>query len=141
MRSVFVIASLITLAGCEPSADSRQTALMDEIENSIRLPPGARPLDGYARYYTEYEGSVHGAFTTNIEAPRPSDYGCEELLANGRAKAVPCPAIADARLGERRWVKFDDYPAVAGEDCSAIQLAFDLRTRKITYLQCAEPLH
>ena len=141
MRIVFVIASLITLAGCEPSEDNTQAALMDEIESSIRLPPGARPLDGYARYYTEYEGSVHGAFTTKIEAPRPADYGCEELLSNGRSKAVPCPAIADARLGERRWVKFDDYPAVAGENCSAIQLAFDLRTRKISYLECVQPLH
>ena len=141
MRSVFVIASLITLAGSAPSEKSGQEALMDEIESSIRLPPEARPLESYARYYTEYEGSVHGAYTTKIEAPRPADYGCEEFQLNGRSKAVPCPALADARHGERRWVKFDDYPAVAGENCSAIQLAFDLRTRKITYLQCAEPLH
>lgn len=141
MRSVFAIASLITLAGCAQSEKSDQAALMDEIENSIRLPSGARPLDGYARYYTGYEGSVHGAYTTKIEAPRPSDYGCEEFQLNGRTKAVPCPAIADARHGERRWVKFDDYPAVAGENCSAIQLAFDLRTRKITYLECVQPLH
>jgi len=141
MRIVFAIASLIILAGCEPAEDNTHSALMDEIEGSIRLPSGARPLDGYARYYTEYEGAVHGAFTTEVEAPRPSDYSCEELLSNGRSKAVPCPAIADARLGERRWVTFEDYPAVAGEDCSAIQLAFDLRKRKITYIECVQPLH
>jgi hypothetical protein len=141
MRFVLVIASLITLASCEPSEDSRQAALMDEIESSIRLPSGARPLDSYARYYTEYEGAVRGAFTTRVEPPRPADYGCEEMELDGGAKAVPCPAIADARPGERRWVQLDDYPAVSGENCTAIQLEFDPRTRKITYLQCAEPLH
>ena len=98
-------------------------------------------MDRYARYYTEYDGAVHGAFTTMIEPPRPADYGCEEMELNGGAKSVPCPAIADTRPGERRWVQFEDYPAVSGEDCTAIQLEFDLRTRKLTYLQCAEPLH
>lgn len=141
MRPVFVIVSLITLASCTSNQKSSQEALMDEIESSIRLPPGAGPLESYARYYTEHEGSVHGAYTTEIEAPRPSDYGCEELQSNGSSKTVACPAPADARLGERRWVKFEDYPAVAGENCTAIQLGFDPRTRKITHLECVQPLH
>lgn len=141
MRPVFVIVSLITLASCASYHKNSQAALMDEIESSIRLPPGARPLESYARYYTEHEGSVHGAYTIEIEAPRPSDYGCEELQLNGSSKTVACPALADARLGERRWVKFEDFPAVAGEDCTAIQLEFDLRTRKITYLECVQPVY
>lgn len=141
MRAAFVIVSLIASASCDSNQTNSQAALMDEIESSIRLPPEAGPLESYARYYTEHEGSVHGAYTTGIEAPRPSDYGCEEIQLDGSSKTVACPAPADARPGERRWVKFDDYPAVAGEDCTAIQLEFDPRTRKITYLECAPPLH
>ena len=141
MRSVLIIASLIAAAGCASYQRNSHAALMDEIESSILLPPGAGPLESYARYYTEYDGSVHGAYTTEIEAPRPADYGCEELLLNGSSKTVACPAPADARPGERRWVKFEDYPAVAGENCTAIQLEFDPRTRKIIYLECAHPLH
>ena len=114
---------------------------MDEIESSIRLPPGAGPLDSYARYYTAHEGSVHGAYTTEVEAPRPTDYGCEELASNASSKMVDCPAPADARPGERRWVKFEDYPAISGKDFTAIQLEFDPRTKKFTYLECANPLH
>lgn len=141
MRPVFVSVALMVLASCASNQKNKQAASMDEIESSIRLPQGAGPLESYARYYTEHEGSVLGAYTTEIEAPRPSDYGCEELQLNGSSKTVACPAPADARPGERRWVKFDDYPAVAGEDCTAIQLRSDPRTRKITYLECVRPLH
>ena len=140
MQLVIVILSLIVLASCESDQKNSQAALLDEIEGSIRLPDGAGPMESYARYYTEYKGSVHGAYTTKIEAPRPADYGCEELQLDGSSKTVACPAPADVYPGDRRWVKFEDYPAVAGEDCKAIQLEFDLRARKITYLECAEPL-
>ncbi|WP_139020349.1 hypothetical protein [Citromicrobium sp. JLT1363] len=141
MKPVIFIVSLIALASCASDQANSRTALMDEIESSIRLPADAGPLESYARYYTEHKGSVHGAYTTEVEAPRPSDYGCEELQVDGSWKTVACAAPADAQPGERRWVKFEDYPAVAGKDCAAIQLEFDLRTRKITYLECSQPLH
>lgn len=141
MRSIFITVSLIALAGCASGQKENQEALMDEIESSIRLPPGAGPLESYARYYTAYRGSVHGAYTREREAPQPSDYGCEEVGLNGSSKPVACPAPAYAQPGERRWVKFEDYPAVEGEDCKAIQLEFDPRTRRFKYLECAHPLH
>lgn len=141
MQLVIIIVSLIALASCASNQKNSQAALMDDIESSIRLPAGAAPLGSYARYYTEHNGSVHGAYTTEIEVSRPSDYGCEELQLNGSSKTVACPAATDAHPGERRWVKFEDYPAVAGEDCTAIQLEFDLQTRKITYLECVQPLY
>lgn len=141
MRYVSIIIFLTTLASCASSQRDSHSALMDEIESAIQLPPEAEPLESYARYYSEYKGSVRGAYTTQVEPPRPSDYGCEEVQSDGSLKTVDCPAPADARPGERRWVKFDDYPAVAGENCTAIQLEYDLRTRKITYLECARPYY
>ena len=141
MRTVFIIISLLAVAGCASTQKNSRAALMDEIESSIRLPSGAEPLESYARYYTEHNGSVLGAYTTEIEAPRPSNYGCEELGLKGGSTKVACPALADARPGERRWVKFEDYPAVAGKNCTAIQLEFDPRAKIITYLACANPPH
>lgn len=141
MRPTTIIVLLFALTGCASSQKDSQAALMDDIESSIRLPPGARPLENYARYYTMNEGFVQGAYSTEVEAPRPSDYGCEVVGPDGSSKLVACRPPADARPGERRWVKFEDYPAVAGEDCTAIQLEFDPRTRKFTYLECADPLH
>jgi hypothetical protein len=126
------------LLSCSTSQERKHEALMNEIEASIRLPSGAGPLESYARYYTEYRGEVIGAYTTEVEAPRSADYGCEELLANDKSKPVGCPAPADVRPGQRRWVKFEDYPAVAGEKCTAIQLVFDPRARKIKDVRCVE---
>ena len=139
MKSITIIVSLVALTGCGSSPEESQAALMDEIEGAVRLPTEAGPLDSYARYYTVHRGSVHGAYTTEVEAPRPTGFGCEKLGSNGKSKMVACPAPADAQPGERRWVKFDDYPAVAGKDCTAIQLEFDLQTRQISYLECAHP--
>ncbi len=111
---------------------------MDEIESSITLPPGALPLQSYARYYTEHRGLVHGAYTTEIEEERPPDYGCEEAQLDNSYKPVACPASADVRPGSRRWVKFEDYPAVGGLDCSALQIEFDPKAKAFIYLECAE---
>lgn len=114
---------------------------MDEIESSIILPVGALPMQRYARYYTEYSGSIHGAYTTKIEEQRPVDYGCEEAKLDGNSKPVACPSVADLQPGNRRWVKFEDYPAVAGRDCTAVQIEFDPKTKTFVYLQCSEPTH
>jgi hypothetical protein len=141
MRLFFAIPLLIALASCAPVEVSREALLMDEIESSIRLPPNARSLGSYARYYTEDGGLVHGAYTTEVEEPRPPDYGCSEVQSDDRLKEVACPALADVPVGRRRWVKFDDYPAVSGRDCTAIQLVFDPRAKRFDYLKCVEPLH
>lgn len=137
VRSLLVAFAFL-LASCSNSEERKHEALMNEIESSIRLPSGAGPLESYARYYSEYRGEVVGAYTTEVEAPRPADYGCEELSADGKSKSVRCPAPADVRPGQRRWVNFEDYPAVAGHKCTAIQLIFDPRTRKIKDVQCVE---
>jgi hypothetical protein len=141
MRPFLVLLPLIASVSCAPAGVSSQVALMNEIEGSIRLPPGAGSLGSYARYYTEHDGSIHGAYTTEVEEPPPPDYGCDELQSDFSSKAVPCPALADVPVGQRRWVKFDDYPAVAGPGCTAIQLAYDRQAKKFTYLRCVRPLH
>ncbi|WP_152608676.1 hypothetical protein [Croceibacterium mercuriale] len=138
MKSALIIIFLITLAGCVPNQATSQERLMDEIESSIALPAEALPLRSYARYYTQYQGSVLGAYTTQVEEPRPADYGCEELRSDGSSKAVGCRAIANVPLGQRRWVEFDDYPAVSGRGCTALQLDFDPGTKGFNYLECAE---
>ncbi|WP_435416698.1 hypothetical protein WAB17_07295 [Parerythrobacter aurantius] len=136
---MILIFSAFSLASCASDQTDIQGYLMDEIESSIDLPPGAKPLGNYARYYTEYDGLVHGAYTIEVETPRPLEYGCEEARSDGRSMTTTCSSPADAKPGERRWVKFEDYPAVSGEDCTAIQLQYDPRTKRFTYLECAHP--
>jgi hypothetical protein len=114
---------------------------MNEIESLVRLPANAGKVQSYARYYTKYKGSVHGAYTTTVEGPRPPDFGCSEMKSDDSVKAVPCPASADVPVGQRRWVRYEDYPAVSGAGCTAINLQYELQTKQFTYLECAEPDH
>ena len=140
MRLVIHLALLGCLPSCAAIEDRKHNQVMDQIEGSIRLPKGALPINSYARYYTEYKGKIHGAFTTEIEVRSPG-VGCAELPADGgEIKSIECPKIADLAPGKRRWVDFDDYPAVAGENCQAVQLMYDPGTKKIESLECPEPI-
>ena len=140
MRLATYLALLGSLASCAVSEERKHDVAMDQIERSIRLPEGALPLDSYARYYTEYKGKIHGAFTTEFEVRSP-DTRCAEMPADGgEIKDIKCPKVADLRLGKRRWVDFADYPAVAGENCRAVQLVYDPEAKKIEHLECPEPL-
>ena len=140
MRLATYLALLGSLASCAVSEEQKHDDVMDQIERSIKLPEGSLPLERYARYYTEYKGKIHGAFTTEIEVRSPG-VRCDELPADGgEIKDTQCPKIADLRPGKRRWVDFDDYPAVAGENCRAVQLMYDPETKKMEYLECPEPI-
>lgn len=139
-RLAHFFASILLVSFSTPERGEHDD-LMDYIEKSIVLPNGALPLDKYARYYTEYRDSVIvGAYTTDIET-READFGCSEMLENFETKDVKCPALADAKLGERRWVAMVDYPAVAANDCHAIQLIFNKVTRKFVDVACVSPSH
>jgi hypothetical protein len=141
MRPSSALTLLIASASCAPGEFGREALLMDEIESSIRLPANGRSLGSYARYYTEDGGLVHGAYTTEVEKPRPPDFGCSKVQSDDSLKEVACPALADVPVGQRRWVKSDDYPAVAGENCSAIQVVFNPRSKKLIDVACTERNH
>lgn len=140
MRLAIYPLILLALTSCVSAAADGHEALMDEIEASVVLPTGALPLKGYARYYTEYRGAIHGAYTTHIEK-RSADYGCSEMTEDLKLKEVTCPAIADLEPGNRRWVKFRDYPAVSGQHCSAIQIMFNPKTKAFDWVACSEPTY
>jgi hypothetical protein len=60
MQATIVALVLATLSA---SDETRQNALMDQIERTVTLPAGAAPLDRYTRFYTyERNGSVLGQY-------------------------------------------------------------------------------
>lgn len=140
MRTAELLAILVTLSTCAPAQNERHEILMEEIERTLILPPGALKLNDYARYYTEDGGLIHGAFTTEVETRSP-DVGCSELGNGSELVDVSCPAVADLTPGLRRWVPYRDYPAVADENCRAIQIAYNPRSKVFEYNECASPIH
>lgn len=139
MRFATISLLLVTLPGASSGSEvnNRHEKLMGEIELTIVLLAGALPLNSYARYYTEYEGAIHGAYTTEIEE-RPTGYGCSEVTEDFQLKDVTCPAIADLRPGSRRWVNSTDFPAVGGRNCDGIQIEFNPKTKSFDYLACTD---
>jgi hypothetical protein len=124
------------LTSCAPSPDQTHARLMDEIETNLSLPRGAGPLESYARYYArERDGLIIGAFTRRIEK-RDAGVVCSQMTIEGDAKEIPCPALADAKVGERRWVGLNDFPAVADDNCGAIQIVYDPKLRRILNSEC-----
>lgn len=138
MRPAILLTLLMALSACVSTQSDSNEKTMDGIENSITLPPNALALESYARYYTEHRGLVIGAFTTVVEGTRPPDYGCEELQLDFTSKSVPCPAVADVRIGSRRWVSFADLPSVAGKDCTALRVEYDPMSKNFTLIDCAK---
>ena len=114
---------------------------MDKIESKVELPEGAGPLDSYARYYTIWpDGMLVGTFTRKIEQ-RDEDDGCSELTESFEIIETECPKLADAAIGERRWVKFDDLPSASDPECGALQIAYDLDEERFAFNECLRPLH
>jgi hypothetical protein len=57
----------MVISACAPS---RTDKLMDEIEATVELPPGAHPIYQYRRYYTENERVVSGTYIFNRKPGR-----------------------------------------------------------------------
>jgi hypothetical protein len=136
----FVALFFVLLSASAAAGEGRPEKLMSEIEANLTLPEGALPLVKYARYYTEYRGRIHGAYTTEVEV-RPKDYSCSEMQAGFSLKEVRCAAIANLQPGQRRWVPFRDYPAVAAKECHAVQIMYNPADRSFEYVECATPRH
>jgi hypothetical protein len=135
MKPVLILAALLACPGASPD-EQRQERLMDEIESRIELPPGAAPLDRYARHYgLDRNGKIAGQY--NIpHRPDPGD-GCEELLDNGDSREVPCNPIDGLAAGRRLWVGDARNLRIAFHGgCSVVGLRFDPATKTFDWVAC-----
>ena len=99
---------------CASGAQTEQITLMDEIERSIAMPIGARPLAEYARFYARArDGKIVGAYI---------------LPTTG----VPF----SLKAGERRWSDEEHVPVRLDGGCSYVRFEYDPRTRSFLGPDC-----
>ncbi len=151
MKVVSLSVVAFSLIGCSsPEARTRDAetrardALMDSIENSIRLPTGAKPLDTYARYYAPASGEdVVGVFILPGLDDLPPGEGCEELLPN--MTTAPCyyawPKSTDVGAGNRVWLS--DYsmlpmPMRDADNCSFVTMVYRTTEKHFLEVSCFE---
>ena len=98
----------------DPARPDRRT-IIDAIERRVVLPPGAQPLDRYARFYADGPGGeVTGVYV-----------------------GLPPPEWPP---GTRRWVeRLGDLPIIDDGGCSVIGLVFDPAKRTLRDVGCNGP--
>jgi hypothetical protein len=135
MKTVLILTALLAGSGSSPE-QPRQERLMDEIEARIALPPGAAPLDRYARTYgLDEKGRVAGLYTIPY-VPGPGD-GCEEMLDNGASRDVPCEPVDALAAGRRLWIGDARNLRMAFHGgCSIVTLLFDPATKTFEWVAC-----
>ncbi|WP_336979468.1 hypothetical protein [Altererythrobacter fulvus] len=151
MKSGFLLMSLLTSVGNCAGQPSEHQGLMSTIEEIVRLPEGARPIDDYSRNYAMgSDGKVIAVYVIPRE-PRESLWadGCEVAL--GDFKSRPCTkeevaemvredaqgVAAFGKADESRW--FDDpdaLPYFTDGGCALIEIVFDPRSRKVESARC-----
>lgn len=132
MRLASISLGAMALTGCGAAVSSGEAKLMDAIESQIVLPPPARPIDAYARYYARGpDGSVIATYVL------PDVYK-EEL---GACRGTDCQQAPLIGAGERRWLA-DRYilPVVAARSCALIVMVYNPAKHRIEELRCTEGL-
>ena len=98
MRMTATSIALFMLFGCSGAEQSKRLSLMDQIEGSVKLPFGARPLHEYQRFYS------YGAGGTVL----------------GQFMGGP-----DER---RWLKSYKDFPSISDGGCGVVHVRFDVRS-------------
>lgn len=151
MKAIILLGAAFLASGCSAQVPSASEKLMDKIEQQVRLPEGASPLQHYARHYAfQQDGKVIGVYvlrapTSSQEgAEQATDYGCEEMAidsGNVVGKSVPCPPEPEPQneldAGSRRW--FSDYaklPMIMDGGCGIVTVRFDPGKHVVEHASC-----
>jgi hypothetical protein len=113
---------------------------MDEIERSLVLPNGAKPMKDYARYYWRVENDrIAARFVVPLE---PASGGCDVILPDDSTR--PCTVnetvsatVAEMPAGERRWLEpAGEAPDIFDGGCSEVNILYDRRARRFLEVAC-----
>jgi hypothetical protein len=143
-----ILGAAFVVSACAAQVSTASDKLMDELEQQVRLPTGASPLQDYARHYAfEKDGKVIGIYL--LRAPssgqglpnQAPDDGCEVLGLDGdevTGKPVPCTAQPEVlAAGKRRWFSdFEELPIRFDGGCGMITVRFNPATRQVEEAFC-----
>jgi hypothetical protein len=132
----------LSLTACSSPEDQAREALLDNIEQTVRLPPGAKPLQSYVRYYAPTgRGEVVGVFILPGVDELPPGQGCEQLREDGTT--VPCtydwPKSTGVGAGNRVWLS--DYAKLPGpmrdaSNCGLVSVVYRESDRHFVEVVC-----
>jgi hypothetical protein len=132
----------LSLTACSSPEGRAREALLDNIEQTVRLPAGAKPLQSYVRYYAPAGGGeVVGIFILPGVDELAAGEGCEQLREDG--PTVPCtydwPKSTGVGAGNRVWVS--DYaklprPMRVASNCGLVSVVYRESDRRFVEVAC-----
>jgi hypothetical protein len=133
---------VLSLVGCSSPEARQRDELLDNIESSIRLRPGAKPLNSYVRYYAPAgRALIAGMYMLPGLDDLPPGEGCEELRADMSTK--PCvfdwPKSTRVGAGNRVWLSGIEklpMPARNGGHCGIITFGYRKSDARFLDLAC-----
>lgn len=141
MFRTFLIAVLTLVGSCSSPSQRRQEALMNEIEATIRLPKGARPLASYARYYAYVTPDVVMGEYMLPHLDDPPGQQCADINMNFTTTNVSCsiPAREGKEIGKDQRIWLSDWHHMPmGDDhkCGALTFGFHPASHTFDSLAC-----
>jgi hypothetical protein len=108
--------ALLLVTGCTGPDDRAHRQIMLQIEESVQLPPGAKQLKDYARYYAKDGNRVVARYITLVD---------------------PANGYYDLPLGQARWVEdHRNLPAISDGGCSVVKVRYDPAAQRVEQADC-----
>lgn len=116
MKVLVAILMAVMLAACSEKESVTSDSTMDLIEQQVRLPEEAAPLNEYARYYAADAHYVYAVYVLGAYREGPN---------------------FDLPVGQRKWiVDHRELPAVLDGGCSIVNVRYNRATLKIDFAVC-----
>ena len=142
LKIVFLLA---LTASVSPGNAHQHEKLMDEIEQAVVLPRGAKPRNAYGQNYAFLGDHQVIAVYFIPEALLEHNANCvhgdmkpctkdemQELLNENAVRRA-----ASASAGERRWfANKSDLPSIADGGCNQIMIRYDIPTKQVLSVGC-----
>lgn len=128
---------LLTAACASYSADNEK--LVEQIEQSIKLPEGALEIQFYARYYARKGDIVYAAYIIHADSTRAREAVKDECERFG-IKSYPCNdrnyGVIEA--GKYAWVgKREDFPISTDAGCDEVDIEYDVGRKSFSRIECS----
>lgn len=142
MRAVCIGVVALLLASCSTPEKRVHDALMDGIEQAIRLPAGAKPLDAYVRYYAGPDGEeIAGVYILPGLDELPPGEGCDQLRVDSGVEPCTFGWPKSTRLGAGNRVWLGDYselpmPMRETGDCGVVTVSYQTSERRFSDVRC-----
>lgn len=136
---VAVSSVLILLTVACTSDDASNRELVEQIEESIKLPKGALELQSYARYYARKGDTIYASYTVHEDGRREREWVKEECARFG-IKSYPCndANYGIIETGQYTWVgKRDDLPITLDGGCDQVDFEYDVRRKSFAKISCS----